>query len=461
MTNDPSSPSLESLLDAFIERHRRGEGAAELEAEFASRHPELADEIHELFPTIAAVETLKTQRERDVGGRASLGGVLLERLGDFRLLREIGRGGMGVVFEAEQDSLHRRVAVKVLPKQALLDRKHAARFQREAETAARLVHANIVPVFGAGEQDGYQYFVMQFITGTGLDHVIERLRGGAKNLAQAVTDCISADRPTDGRFSGGQRSAGAIGREFFDSVARIGEQVALALDYAHSQGVLHRDIKPSNLLLDDRGVSWIADFGLARATEHEQVTHTGELVGTLRYLAPERLRGRADARSDIYSLGLTLYELLTWVPAFTDTDRFTLLQRIAHDEPPPPSKLVGNLPRDLESIVLKAITRNPDRRYLTALEMADDLRRFLSDIPVQARRTAAAQERSRRWFRNDRKLAIAAATVALLLAVVSVATSIGYVRARREVEDQTVLREQAELALRRAEERLREALETE
>ena len=479
MTNDSSSTSLEALVDEFIARHRRGESAAELEAESASRYPELADEIHELFPTIATVETLKTQREREVGVRASLCGVTLERLGDFRLLREIGRGGMGVVFEAEQDSLHRRVALKVLPKQALLDPRHAARFRREAETAARLVHANIVPVFGAGEQDGFQYFVMQFISGTGLDNVIEQLRGGAPNLAQAVTDSLTAERlavgglssaPTEQEILGAVFSRAprlsksrpsepalrAMDRDFFHSVAKIGEQIALALDYAHSQGVLHRDIKPSNLLLDDRGVTWIADFGLARATEHVPVTQTGELVGTLRYLAPERLQGQADARSDIYSLGLTLYELLTWVPAFTDTDRFKLLQRIAEASPPPPSKLVSNLPRDLEAIVLKSIARDPQCRYATALEMADDLRRFLSEIPVQARR-ATAQENSRRWFRGDRKWAVTTATVVVLLVIVTVAASIGYVRARREVEELSALRAKAESALRLAEDRLREA----
>ena len=180
---DDELDSLETLADEFMERQRRGESPSV--AEYAAQHPDLAAEIEELFPTIAVMEQLKAQKERQSGARVSLGGVRLERLGDFRILGEIGRGGMGIVYEAFQESLGRHVAVKVLPRQALLDPQQLRRFQREAQTAARLHHTNIVPVFGVGEHDGFHYIVMQLIEGAGLDNVLARLRQGGSRQRES------------------------------------------------------------------------------------------------------------------------------------------------------------------------------------------------------------------------------------------------------------------------------------
>ena len=401
---------LEALASEFMARQRRGE-APSVE-EYAAKYPELAADIRELFPTIAATERLKAREAQQAGGRATLGGVRLERLGDFRIVREIGRGGMGIVYEAEQESLGRRVAIKVLPRTALLDGRQLQRFRREARIAANLHHTNIVEVFGAGEQEGFHYFVMQCIDGEGLDAMIRRLRDGA-----------------------GQRE--------WRRVAEIGRQAADALAYAHSQGTLHRDVKPANLLLDAQGTVWVTDFGLAKAAHSENVTQTGDVAGTLRYMAPEQFEGQADARSDLYSLGLTLYELLALQAAYGDAERSTLIRRITEGRPTPLHRLAPGIPRDLETIVLKAIARDPEHRYASADALAADLRCFLEDRPIRARR-ASSLERAWRWCRRNRGVAaLAATTLALLVLVAGVAT-VGYVHTRRALDGEERERAKAE-----------------
>ncbi|MBN1420946.1 MAG: serine/threonine protein kinase [Planctomycetes bacterium] len=479
---------LEILAEEFTERLRRGE-APSIDA-YVDAHPELAAEIRELFPTILDVERMKARRELASDGPVRGGGPPLERIGDFRIVREIGRGGMGIVYEAEQESLLRRVAVKVLPRHALLEEKQIRRFEREARTAGMLHHTNIVPVFGVGEQEGLHYYVMQYIRGVGLDDVLIRLRAvvagapeaskvaaddTAARLARrlldgwAGADAHAAEDAVAGSPSGSDASPGEprspstrtasprdprpvpgaceedeagddvdvpvsalerIGQPYFQSVARIGLQVANALRYAHAQGVLHRDIKPANLLIDARGVVWIADFGLAKPLAHGSVTQTGDIVGTLRYMAPERFGGEADARSDIYGLGLTLYELLAFQPAFRASDRSHLIRDILHGDPLKPRKRNPRIPRDLETIVLKAIAREPGHRYATAADMAEDLERFLDDRPIRARR-AGAVERAWRWARRNRTVAALSGAASVSIVLVAVVASLGYFHARR------------------------------
>jgi len=390
---------LEILAAEFMERQRRGESPSV--EEYATNHPDLAAEIRELFPTIAAMERLKARSERTVGGLASLGPIKLERLGDFRIIREIGRGGMGIVFEAEQESLGRRVALKVLPQQALLEQRYLARFKREAKIASRLHHTNIVQVYGVGEQDCFHYYVMQYVRGIGLDKVIQHLRGGEESpsheeLLQTVVLRIRA-KETSGQSV-------LLDPRYYRTVAQIGKQAAGALAYAHTQGTLHRDIKPSNLLFDDQGTVWMTDFGLAHAAQIPQVTQAGDLTGTLQYLAPERLRGKMDERGDIYSLGLTLYELLTLRPAHEQTDSSSLIHRVSQESPVPPRDFNSAIPRDLETVVLKAISHEPEHRYATAAELADDLDRFLEDRPIRARRIGFS-ERVWRWSRRNKAVA--------------------------------------------------------
>jgi WD40 repeat protein/tetratricopeptide (TPR) repeat protein len=325
--------------------------------------------------------TVSAETEMFGYGKAATVPPTTEAWGDFRIVREIGRGGMGVVCEAYQGSLNRHVAVKFLP-----ERGDLARFRREAKAAGRLHHTNIVPVFGVGEHQGRPYYVMQYIAGRGLDVVLnERTKAG---------------RPL------GDREA-----------ARLGLQAAEALAYAHAQGVTHRDIKPSNLLLDEQGTVWVADFGLAHdASDTESLTHTGDFLGTLRYVAPERLAGRGDARADIYGLGVTLYELVCGRPAYADADRAALAQRLLNHDPQQPRHVDPHIARDLETILLKAIARDPAHRYATAGALAEDLRRFLEDRPILARR-ASLLGRAVRWCRRNKLVAsLLAALVLVFLA---------------------------------------------
>jgi serine/threonine protein kinase/Flp pilus assembly protein TadD len=450
--SDPSSEinPLDQLAEEFVDRYRKGERPPL--SEYVARHPDLADEIRDLFPGLVLMEGIRPETGEATGafGVASGASKCPERLGDYRILREVGRGGMGIVYEAEQESLGRHVALKVLASHALLEPKHLHRFQREAKAAARLHHSNIVPVYGVGSDEGLHYYVMQFIQGQGLDqvlHELKRLRhvkgaeppnpsGGtgalsAAAVAQALLIGTSSPTrrvsegpspPQNGSTSetiiqlSGHSSPPTLsqtGRAYWQSVARVGIQVAEALAYAHGQGTLHRDIKPSNLLLDADGVVWVTDFGLAKASaDTEDLTHSGDIVGTLRYMAPERFQGRSDARSDLYALGLTLYELMTLGPAFDSRDRNQLIQQVLHDEPVRPRKVNPAVPHDLETIVLKTIDRDPSRRYQTAAAMVEDLKRFVEDRPIRARRVSRG-ERLWRWCR--RNPAVASLLTALVL----------------------------------------------
>jgi serine/threonine protein kinase len=481
MSVDAERDPVEELAADFMERQRRGERPS-IE-EYTARHPELAAEIRELFPTIAALEGWKlAQAPRS----APAGGDHPAYLGDYRIIREIGRGGMGVVYEAEQESLGRRVAVKVLPEQALGDARKLRRFEREARTAARLHHTNIVPVFGVGAQDGLHYYVMQLIRGVSLDAVIHALRhdtadGGpsptafsARQAAQALcsgsfagaTQVPSSDPPGGSSTQVVVRPAPSSGEEpaetpappqpampltrfprrYWVSVARLGLQVADALDYAQSQHVLHRDIKPANLLLDATGNVWVADFGLAKALEQNDLSNPGDVIGTPQYMAPELFAGKYDARSDLCGLGLVLYELLTLRPAYEDSTRFRLFRKITEEEPAPPRRLNPAVPRDLETVVLKAIARDPGRRYQSARELHDDLQRFVEDRPVQARRTGSVARLGRWCRRNPAVATLSAVALSLLLAVAVVATA-GYVRTSTALADVTEQRKRADDAL--------------
>lgn len=442
------------LAAEYMEQLRQGQ-RPDIE-DYAARFPALAKDIRDLFPTIAATERLKARQAQSSGGRATLGPSQPERLGDFRLIREIGRGGMGVVFEAEQESLGRRVAVKVLPRQVLLDEKHLKRFEREARISANLHHTNIVEVFGVGEQDGFHYYVMQYIRGVGLDLMIPRLasalriqdntQGQSTKGTQAPTCTPQAEIAGDvlGHLLGPIRAAGTVGNHYWNSVARIALQAAEALGYAHSQGVLHRDIKPANLLLDPHGTVWLADFGLAKAAQSEEISVSRDVVGTLRYMAPEQFRGHTDQRSDIYSLGLTLYELLALRPAYDETDQSRLIHRITQGPPPsPPSSSGLGVPRDLETILLKSVNSESSHRYSSAQEMADDLRCFLEDRPIQARRVGSV-ERLARWCRRNKGVAGLAGSTLLLLVMVAAVASIGYLRTKKALDGEAIQRAKAE-----------------
>lgn len=361
----------------------------------------------------------------------------LQSIGDYRLVREIGRGGMGVVYEAWQVSLRRRVALKVLPFTSAHDVKQISRFKNEAQAAAQAQHPNIVPVFAIGEEAGTHYYVMQLIEGQSLTSLLAALRNGgtprcgttAPNFGDTYDDGHPALTGESSSSSSTETTSPMRASETADhirAVARLGIQAAEALHAAHEIGIVHRDVKPSNLLLDDQGKLWITDFGLARCRENPGLTQTGDILGTMRYTSPEQALGRTalvDERSDLYSLGLTLYELATLNhPADEISDVQLLFDR---NRPPvkPLRHWNRNIPRDFETIVLKCMSEFPHERYNTARDLADDLARFLDGRPIVAS-PPSMLSRVGKWAKRRRGVVYAAAAVLVLAACGLVANNV-------------------------------------
>ncbi|HEY2759989.1 MAG TPA: serine/threonine-protein kinase, partial [Pirellulales bacterium] len=438
---------LADLIDEIMRQMQAGQ-PVEIDA-LIKQHPDLADRLGELLPAVHLLADLRQHKELFVDANpisahtssvrrrrehSGLGDEInsADILGDFRLVREIGRGGMGVVFEAEQISLGRTVALKMLPYAGVLDEKHLQRFKNEARAAATLEHPHIVPVYSIGCERGVHFFTMRYIDGQSLAEVLQSIpayRAGV--LERSPKRSKSSSQLATGLVSGSRRAAiSSAGAEsepllenidtlpvmqagistdpdydrpaYFNHVARLGIQAAEALAYAHERGILHRDVKPGNLLLDIHGHLWVADFGLARLEQDAGITTSGDVLGTLRYMSPEQALGHSavlNERADVYSLGVTLYEMLALRPAFAGRDRQEILRRITTEEPRPPRQIDPRIPRDLETIILKSMNKEVAGRYQTAALLADDLRRFLDHKPIQARRPAAI-EKLVKWTRR-------------------------------------------------------------
>ncbi len=390
----PDDDSLERLLGQiageFTQRLNSGESPSV--QEYVDKHqgnPKLAEALREVLPALRLIS--RPDVKDGLAEADPLLGTVLG--GEFRVIREIGRGGMGIVYEALQLSLNKMVALKILPAAASLDPKSLKWFKNEAMAAARLDHEHIVPVYSVGSDKGLHYYVMKLINGHSLAVYIQELRRRA-GLQQGDPDRTSPFFPSsDPSGSAAKDTAplanltteGPRSSEYFEAVAEIGYRAAEALAYAHQMSVRHRDIKPGNLLLDSRNSVWITDFGLAQMQNNAELIVTGQLHGTLRYMSPEQTlanRVPVDDRTDIYSLGATLYELLTLHPPFNGRDERELLRQIAFDDPLPPRRLNRNIPRDLETIVLGALVKSPDHRYPTARAMADDLHNFVRGEPI-------------------------------------------------------------------------------
>jgi hypothetical protein len=342
-TDPLDDPAFAALLEEFLACARRGAGPSV--EDYAARHPELAGPIRELFPTLLVLQ----------GHRAAPAGpgeALPEALGDYQVVREVGRGGMGVVFKARQTSLNRVVALKMILAGQLASPADVQRFRTEAEAAAGLDHPHIVPIYEVGEHNGLPYFSMKLVEGTSLSEHLPRL----------------AREPRAG--------------------ARLLAVVARAIHHAHQRGIIHRDLKPANILVDAAGEPHVTDFGLARRVEGGSgLTQTGAIVGTPSYMAPEQAGGKKGLTTavDVYALGAILYEVLTGRPPFVAETPLDTVLRVLESEPVRPRAVNPQADRDLELICLKCLAKEPQQRYASAEALADDLEHWLAGEPLSVR----------------------------------------------------------------------------
>lgn len=415
-----------------------------------------------------------------------------EVLGDFRLIKEVGRGGMGKVYEAEQMSLQRRVALKVLPPVNAMSSSKLARFKFEATVAAQLKHPNIVDVYSVDCDQGIDFYAMEFIDGRNLAEVVSEVRSTCgveansgefagntsscetgewiphQELKEEDTEILPStierlqasdilgslgDEGEEGDGKLGDLRGKRITTWYSEFVAGLIHQVTVGLKHAHSMGVVHRDIKPSNLMLDSRGRVLITDFGLCLVDTNHELTASGTVLGTLRYASPEQASGERavlDERTDIYSLGATLYEMLTLRPPFESRDTGNLLRKVLYEEPLPPRRIAPWIPADLETIVLKAMAKDTRERYQSIDEFGDDLQRLLRHRPIQAKRPSLATKVSK-WIKRNTALMIGLMLLLLFGSAGLLISTVLVARAQVETNDALIeARKQTDLAEQRA-----------
>src|SRR5213083_1056630 len=338
----------------------------------------LPDAVAEVDSSAGSLDELSRDNAKPTSGvkEAVRAATMLGELGDYELLEEIGRGAQGVVFRARQKSLNRTVALKVISLGQWASKAHLKRFRREAEAAASLDHPSIVPIYEVGERDGSCYFSMKFVEGGQLDEVVK----GTPMLIRRAAELIA--------------------------------KVARTVHYAHEHRILHRDIKPGNILLDAQGEPHLTDFGLARLVETEStITRTMEVLGTPSYMAPEQAVGnnaQLTSATDVYGLGAVFYQLLTGHPPFAGGTTYETIRLVLDTEPRQPRLLNPKVDRDLNTICLKCLEKDPQRRYSSALALAEDLERWLRHEPIRARRTGLVT-RGRKWVRRNPSIAVMAA----------------------------------------------------
>jgi serine/threonine protein kinase len=478
---------LERIVDHFTKQLRSGRQPKI--SEYQQKHPQLADDIQDLLSSVAMIEELKRKHDSQPNSlNRRLDEVLqLTRIGDYRIVRELGRGGMGIVFEAVHESLGRRVAIKVLPARSFDDEQSVERFRREAQAAANLHHTNIVSVFGVGQDQGCHYYVMEFVEGNSLKEIVRALREAAGVVAPTTSSVDKTDVPKSTLLEGsadqpilrvefGERQIrhaadceppkpGRRGNspqipgkpQRFQWAARMALQIADALAYAHEQGILHRDLKPANLLLDNHDTVWLTDFGLVKHASNRTMTKSGEILGTPQYMAPEAFEGSYDERSETYCLGLTLYELATLHPAYEDKSHAELIRKVISTSPTPHKKIDKDIPRDLTTIIEQAIAREPARRYQTAAALREDLHAFLQDRPIAARR-ASPIEQAWRWSHRNPWLAILSLVSLLLLIATAATATTGYLISQSKSKQLAIENNKLEIQTRKTEAALLESL---
>ena len=427
--------TLEDIVEQFTAAIRSGQTPSV--EQYTAQHPAHADELPDLLCSVAMIEGLKNYSPNSsVPDQRFTEIDVPDFLGEYRIVREIGRGGMGIVFEAVHETLGRRVAIKVMTAGLISNTKHLERFHREAVSAASLHHTNIASVFGAGQDNGLHFYVMEFIDGQSLSKILQGETIGLNETVNLQSASDSTPTPASGTTdSNRNRDQLIIGdpktpaKNRYKWVADTGQQIADALSYAHEKNILHRDIKPANLVMDSHGTVWLTDFGLAKNIVDEALTKTGDIIGTPQYMAPESFSGEYDCRSETYCLGLTLYEIATLQPAFENSSPGRVIKAVTTSSPPAPKKVDARLPRDLATIIEKAISREPQSRYQTAAEMRDDLRAYIEDRPIAARKMSVWDNIIRFSRRNPLAAGLAAFSV-MTLALLVVTMTIGFVVTR-------------------------------
>ncbi len=442
MSQPPPDPArIQELVAECLDRMvEEGDGAL---VKVCDEHPEMAREIEHRVRLLQRVGMVQLGGS----GQSAEDTEIPERLGDFRLLRLLGRGGMGVVYLAEEESLGRQVALKVVRPDEMYFPGARARFRREVESVAKLQHPNIVPVYAVGESEDIPWFSMEYVDGLPLAEVCDRLRKKrnsersgelrGRNVYRLLADVSASGEQSRVRQSGEVRESGELipalfAGSYVETCFRIVERVALALEHAHERGVLHRDVKPSNVLLTADGRVLLVDFGLAIGAQDVRLTRTGSAFGSLPYMAPEQIESReVDARTDVYGLGVLLFELLALRPPFDPDTQTDLRQSILVGEMPSLRGLNPALPVDGETVCVKAMDRDPTRRYATMAEFRADLEHFLLRRPIRAKRMGPWL-RLRRLCQRHPVAATATAMGILLVVGTPVAVALGIARERDE-----------------------------
>lgn len=453
-------PELAAAFDMLSEAYL--EGTEDDFETLLKRFPNYADQLR---PMLSTLQTLAGSAHSDAVNQSPLNPAFPNQtLGDYRILREVGRGGMGIVYEAEQISLGRRVALKIVPLATMLDEHHVVRFKNEARAAASFSHPNIVPIHAMGEERGVHYLAMQFIQGRTVADLIESLKltspetahqeFSSETVATAAIETVTAPAQQATLRLNNTPADASNSDPYWQHIARLGQQIADGLEHAHQCGVIHRDIKPSNILLDHQGKAWLTDFGLARLNNESSITRTGDVLGTLRYMSPEQAGGPSrslDHRSDVYSLGATLYELAALRPLFASEDGGTLLQDVRTRQPKHLTRFPNQIPVQLATIIHKSLQKEPEHRYADAKSMADDLQRFVDGEAIEARAPTIWQRVSTWSNRHRTWVAGAAAAVLALLAV-------GLLLSQRHAAELAVARQRSDRMYRAAKEDLAVAM---